>query len=118
VEDRKFICRLEPYKIGHNSEILCYIFYFDRVESPVKFSDSQSPMNLTLNKTLSSKYSVQTKRMLQNPHFEFYYDKNSHMMIGGERMSQMMTLNSKRIEEEDEEEKNLSENENSSPLNG
>ena len=54
---------------------------------------------------------------MQTTHFEFAFDKQNHMMVGGEKISQMMTLNSRKIEEE-EDDKNVSENENLSPNNG
>lgn len=117
MEDQKFNCRVEAYKI-QDGEILCHVFYFDRAESTNSTGGlGHQTLNLMTGKTMSSKYSVTTKRLLQNPHFEFVFDKQNHMMIGGEKMSQMMTLNSKKIEE-DEDDKNMSDNENLSPNNG
>ena len=118
MEDLKFNCRVEDYKV-RVSEILCHIFYFDRAES-VSTAGGSNPQTVNLNmtgKTMSSKYSNSTKRLLQTPHFEFAFDKQNHMMVGGEKMTQMMTLNSRKIEEE-EDDKNASENENLSPNNG
>lgn len=114
VEDQKFNCRVEDYKI-RASEILCHIFYFDRVETTNSANGSNPPtINMMTAKTMSSKYSTNTRKLLQTTNFEFVYDKQNHMMVGGEKMMQMMTLNSKKIEEE-EDDKDLSD---LSPNNG